>query len=345
MKPLVNTKTKRLFCWLFFTIILFTVIVTPLIFLNVKHAATVVLGGSLCMSLLNLIILYHYFKEENLLMEQATMKIKAYIKNGSSMRIDAEDEGELNRLFHEINLLISILNAHTEKEKSAKLFLKDTIATISHQLKTPLAALTIYNGIMQEEAKEFPIMEEFITLSEQELDRIETLVQNLLKITKLDAKTILIDKSVENVSEMMNNIEHHFLFRGKQEGKQLELFGDSTLALFCDCHWLIEAISNIVKNAFDHTQKGDTIRIEWKQMASVIQIMIKDNGSGIHSEDLYHIFKRFYRSQFSKENQGVGLGLPLAKAIIEEHSGTIEVESELGFGTTFIINFLIPTKM
>lgn len=76
-----------------------------------------------------------------------------------------------------------------------------------------------------------------------------------------------------------------------------------------------------------------------------MQIKIKDTGSGIHPEDLYHIFKRFYRSRFSKDTQGIGLGLPLAKAIIEAHNGTIEVDSELGIGTTFIINFLITTKL
>ena len=78
---------------------------------------------------------------------------------------------------------------------------------------------------------------------------------------------------------------------------------------------------------------------------SMVQVVVKDDGSGIHPEDLPHIFKRFYRSRFSKDAQGVGLGLPLAKAIIEAHSGTIEVDSELGVGTTFTINFLIPTKL
>lgn len=71
----------------------------------------------------------------------------------------------------------------------------------------------------------------------------------------------------------------------------------------------------------------------------------KDNGCGIHPEDLHHIFKRFYRSRFSKDKQEIGLGLPLSKAIIEAHNGTIEVDSELGMGTTFTINFLIPTKL
>ena len=108
---------------------------------------------------------------------------------------------------------------------------------------------------------------------------------------------------------------------------------------------MLEAISNIVKNAFDHTKEGAVIRIEWRKFASIVQIVVRDNGCGIHPEDLPYIFKRFYRSRFSKDKQGIGLGLPLAKAIIEAHNGTIEVDSELGVGTTFTMNFLIPTKL
>ena len=108
---------------------------------------------------------------------------------------------------------------------------------------------------------------------------------------------------------------------------------------------MTEAIGNIVKNAFDHTKEGDWIRVEWKQFSSSIQIVVKDSGSGIHPEDLHHIFKRFYRSRFSKDTQGIGLGLPLAKTIIEAHNGMIEVDSELGHGTAFTILFSIPTKL
>jgi len=77
----------------------------------------------------------------------------------------------------------------------------------------------------------------------------------------------------------------------------------------------------------------------------MVQIKVRDNGIGIHPEDLYHIFKRFYRSRFSQDTQGIGLGLPLAKAVVEAHHGTIEVDSELGKGTTFTLNFPIPTKL
>jgi len=147
------------------------------------------------------------------------------------------------------------------------------------------------------------------------------------------------------VADMMNDIELHFAYRAKQEQKEIVLSGAENISLLCDCDWVIEAIDNIVKNALDHTQKGDSIHIEWKQFMTVVQIIVKDNGSGIHPEDLHHIFKRFYRSRFSKDIPGIGLGLPLTKAIIEAHNGTVEVDSELGVGTTFVINFLIPTKL
>ena len=244
-----------------------------------------------------------------------------------------------------MNSLAAVLNAHADNELREKEFLKNTISDISHQLKTPLAALNIYNGLLQDEAEASSNVKEFATLSEQELDRIEKLVQNLLKITKLDAGSIVIEKTKENVADMMRDIELHFAYRARQEQKKIVLSGSDNVLLLCDRDWLIEAIDNIVKNALDHTEKGDTVRIEWKALSSVVQIAVKDNGCGIHPEDLHHIFKRFYRSRFSKDKQGIGLGLPLAKAIVEAHNGTIEVDSELGIGTTFAMNFLIPTKL
>lgn len=345
MKILINRKIKKLFRAVLLIIMVFTLISTAFIGLKFENAAWCILVCSLCMSILIFLMGYRHFKEQNVIMENAVTQIKEYISGNQNARIECDDEGELYRLFHEVNSLVSILNANAESEGNAKKFLKNTISDISHQLKTPLAALNIYNGIIQEEAKNLPTIKEFTDLSEQELDRIETLVQNLLKITKLDAGTIMIEKAVENVSEMMGNIERHFSFRAKQEEKEIYLSGDNDVILLCDRNWLIEAISNIVKNAFDHTKKGNDIHIEWKRLVSVIQVIIKDNGSGIHPEDLHHIFKRFYRSRFSKDTQGIGLGLPLAKAIVEAHRGTIEVDSELGIGTTFTINFLIPTKL
>lgn len=288
---------------------------------------------------------YSYFKKQNQVMEQAVSQLQAYLDGDHNARIECDEEGELYRLFHTVNSMAAVLNAHADNELREKEFLKNTISDISHQLKTPLAALNIYNGLLQDGDMELSAVKEFTDLSEQELDRIEILVQNLLKITKLDAGAIVLEKTTENVADMLRDVELHFAYRAKQEHKELVLSGPEEVLLFCDRDWLTEAIDNIVKNALDHTESGDAFHITWKALPNAVQIAVKDNGCGIHPEDLHHIFKRFYRSRFSQDKQGIGLGLPLAKTIVEAHSGTIEVDSELGKGTTFTMNFLIPTKL
>ena len=124
-------------------------------------------------------------------METAVTEIDDYLIGDTDARIECDDEGEMYKLFHSVNTLVAVLNAHIENEFRTKEFLKDTISDISHQLKTPLAALNIYNGILQSETEDLPDLKEIIILSEQELDRIEVLVQNLLKITRLDAGAII----------------------------------------------------------------------------------------------------------------------------------------------------------
>ena len=345
MKILANKKIKELFGKITVCTVIFTLAAVLLTSFEAESVTLVIILCMVGMGAVILIFCYGYFKEQNEVMETAVSQITEYISGNHEARIDCDEEGEVYRLFHEVNSLVTILNAHVEQERRSKQFLKNTISDISHQLKTPLAALNIYNGLLQGEAVDVPEIQEFTSLSEKELDRINTLVQNLLKITKLDAGSIVLEKKPEDVAEMMNDVELRFSYRAEQEQKKLVLFGEEDIFLFCDRDWILEAVDNIVKNAMDHTKSGDTIEIKWRKSASIVQIQIKDNGSGIHPEDLHHIFKRFYRSRFSKDQQGIGLGLPLAKMIIEAHNGTIEVNSELGKGTMFTIGFLIPTKL
>ena len=345
MKIFANQKIKELFAGILLSMLVFTVFSALFVVLGMESAALCVWLGSLCMCAVILLLCYRYFREQNRIMEEAVDRITEYISGNKDILIECCEEGELYRLFHEVNSLAAILDAHAENERRAKEFLKNIISDISHQLKTPLTALNIYNGLLKGEAEGLPAIREFAELSEQELDRIETLVQNLLKIAKLDAGSIVLEKTSENVENIMHDLELHFAYRAGQEGKEIVLSGAGDVSLSCDRDWLMEALDNLVKNALDHTDRGDVIRICWEQSGSSVRIQVKDNGRGIHPEDLYHIFKRFYRSRFSKDKQGIGLGLPLAKVIVEAHNGTIEVDSELGIGTTFTIHFLIPTKL
>ena len=278
-------------------------------------------------------------------MENAAHQIAEYILDRRKGGIECSEEGAMYRLFHEVNSLVTMADAHADSERRAKEFLRRTISDISHQLKTPIAALNIYNGILQQETADAATVREFTSLSEQELDRIESLVQSLLKMARLDAGAITLERAPENVFDLLEHIKRQYSFRAEQEGKEIVLEGDEQTVFSCDRTWLTEAIGNLVKNALDHTAQGDRILVRWQQSPCFTQITVEDTGSGIHSEDLYHIFKRFYRSRFSKDTQGVGLGLPLAKSIVEAHQGSIEVHSKLGQGTAFTINFPIMTKL
>ena len=198
MKIFANRKIKILFASMVFSIVFFTLLSVLLAAFAGRNAAYYVIICGVCMGSVILLLCYGYFREQHKIMENAISQITEYISGNKDVTIECNDEGELYRLFHEVNSLVAILNAHAENEKSAKKFLRNTISDISHQLKTPLAALNIYIGLIQGEAEEQGTVQEFSRLSEQELDRIEGLVQNLLKITKLDAGTIVLDKSPEN---------------------------------------------------------------------------------------------------------------------------------------------------
>ena len=345
MKLLANREIRRFFLALSSVLIgfalLFALLLWPLCGQNVWW---LLLLYALMAGII-LLIGVLYFRRQHAQLEADVSAINAYLGGDVNARIECDEEGELYRLFHAVNAMAAVLNAHADNEKREKEFLKNTISDISHQLKTPLAALSIYNGLLKEEAEELPSIREFADLSEQELDRIETLVQNLLKITRLDAGSIVIEKEEENIAELMRDIELHFAYRARQKHKEIMLSGPEEASLLCDRDWLTEAIDNLVKNALDHTESGDFVRIEWTLRPYAVQICVRDNGSGIHPEDLHHIFKRFYRSRFSKDQQGIGLGLPLAKAIVEAHGGTITVDSEWGRGTAFTLNFPIPTEL
>ena len=128
--------------------------------------------------------------------------------------------------------------------------------------------------------------------------------------------------------------------RAKAEGKRITLAGAEEVKINCDLSWTVEALSNLVKNALDYTPEGGEIEVAWERMAEMVRISVSDNGKGIAEEDYYHIFKRFYRSKgVQGDSQGIGLGLSLAKSIVEGQKGTLSVESGVDAGSVFTMTF------
>lgn len=345
MSEFISRDAKCLFLSLCGLCVVFTIAIQLFLFFTVGAFHLILLIMSLLFSGGILVCVQQYFKKQQRVLDDAQAQLDRFAAGDTAARIECDAEGNLSRLFHAVNQMATRLGASAEREQQKKIFLKNTLSDISHQLKTPLAALEIYNTLLMDESDDPAAVAAFAAKSEKEIERMEALVQSLLKITKLDSGSIVMNRQTEQIAELMQEVESRFAVRAEREGKWLVLSGPVDATLLCDRVWLLEAVCNLVKNALDHTQSGNWVELIWNVLPACAQIIVKDNGSGIPPEDLYHIFKRFYRSRFSKDAQGLGLGLPLVKAIVEAHDGTVEVDSVLGEGSAFTMHFLQLTKL
>ena len=273
-----------------------------------------------------------YRKSENI--------IKDYIDGNYTVHLPQSNEGTVYQLLASVDQLATMLQAKNDTEQKTKEFLKNTISDISHQLKTPLSALQMYQEIIENEPDNPETVKEFSFQIGTALKKIEQLIQAMLKITRIDAGSISFEKSNYSIPNILSHAISELTTRANHEKKEIVIDGDLKQMLYCDIEWTGEAVGNIVKNALDHTDAGGKITISWERTPAMIRIFITDNGHGIAGEDIHHIFKRFYRSKNTSGSQGIGLGLPLAKAIVEGQGGILSVQSERLQGTTFTLSFL-----
>ena len=283
--------------------------------------------------------LFLYLRRQHKAFSNAENTICQFLDGNTTSRIECSQAGDWYSLFHAINEMATILSAHAENQRQTKEFLQDIISDVSHQIKTPLSALKMYHEIIESHKNDAATVSSFTEKSQREIKRMEDVIYTLLKLARLDAGIIQMEKAPENLSVLMQDVLERFETWAEREHKTITLSGKENVVLSCDALWVSEAIGNIVKNALEHTENGGHIEVKWSQSPLMTQIEISDDGKGIHPEDLYNIFKRFYRSRFSSDVHGIGLGLPLAKSIVEAHGGTISVTSSLGAGTTFTLNF------
>lgn len=279
------------------------------------------------------------WKREQLYLEAKTV-IDCYIDGNISSHLPYMKEGTIYRLFTSIEQLFTILQSKHETGNQSKEFLKNTIADISHQLKTPLTALILYHELISEEPDNLEIVKEYSVKTGLALKRMEQLIQAMLKITRLDAGSIVFEKKWCPISELITDAIGELTTRATNEQKEIIIDNLPDFDIYCDKQWTSEAIGNIVKNALDHTASRGEIHISWLKTPAMLRLFISDNGTGIPATDIHHIFKRFYRSKNLVNTPGVGLGLSITRSIIEGQGGVILVKSDLNKGSVFTISFL-----
>ncbi len=257
-------------------------------------------------------------------------------------RLDVRDneEGELSILKNEVYKLTLKLINQAELLKRDKTYLADSISDISHQLKTPLTSMMVMADLLSEDEIPAEKRREFLRNIQSGLERIQWLVQSLLKLSRLDADAVEMKQEKVQVDELLDKALEPLLIPMELKNQHLIKKGSSDVTFTGDFQWTTEAISNIVKNCLEHTKDDGELTISYGQNNLYTNIIIEDNGEGIDPEDLPHIFERFYKGK-NASSESVGIGLALSKTIINRQKGTVEVSSTPGRGTTFVIKFYV----
>ena len=276
--------------------------------------------------------------------EKKIAEINEYIKQINNknyiLKIEENNNGELSKLRNELYKTTVLLKETAEISEKEKENLSTAIADISHQLKTPLTSIRIMlDNIQDDPDMEKEVREDFLREISKQIDWISSLVVSLLKITKFDAGTIKMENNEINAKNLIDNIISNLAILMELKNIEIITNVDEKATFIADYKWQQEALTNILKNAIEHSKQNSRIYITVENTSLFLKIIIKDEGSGIDKEDLKHIFQRFYKTKNSSENS-IGIGLPLAKAIIEQSNGYIKVETKYGEGTSFEVKYI-----
>ncbi len=248
---------------------------------------------------------------------------------------ECSDEGLTGILQSEIYKVVALLREQYSTEKDRKEYMSDMLSDISHQIKTPLTAIQLMTELLEQPDLDGDKRLQYAEKIDSQVGRITWLIRNLLTLSQLEAGVLKMKPVSVDLGELMEDIRSSLEIMAEVKGVSLEVKVPDT-EIKADRHWLREALMNVIKNCIEHTDEGGNVQVKGSENNLYTELIIEDNGSGISEKDLPHIFERFYKADNSSP-QSVGIGLALAKNIINAHSGIIEAESEKGRGTKFTV--------
>ncbi len=286
--------------------------------------------------IVSIIILNNQHNKKNI--QQLTSYLKEINNHNYNLDLKQNNEGELSILKNEIYKTAIILNEQSLNDKKAKESLKNSLEDISHQLKTPLTSINLMIDNLQNDKLSSKERKELLTKINRKINNINFLVASLLKLSKFDANTITFNRKTISLEHLTNEVKENLSALSDLKNINIIIKGNKKDKLYCDNIWQTEALTNIVKNCLEHSNPNSVIEISYLTNDIFTKIVIKDNGVGIPKKDLPHIFERFYKGDNSSKDS-IGIGLSLAKAIIEKDNGNIQVSSAINKGTTFTIKY------
>ncbi|MBU5485566.1 sensor histidine kinase [Clostridium sp. MSJ-11] len=297
---------------------------------------------TLTLSIAILLLLLNTFNKLHHSIKEFSLGTDKIMDGSFDLRLPYNDESQLAMLAFNFNQMSKRLELTLNSLKKEKNHLKDMISNISHQFKTPLSSLLAFNELLLDGAMDDKeICLEFLNRSNVQLKRMEWLIQSLLKISRLEAEVIHINKNFEDIYFTLIGTVNSFKMKFIEKNQVIKLDLIPNMSLPHDKEWLGEAIGNIVNNAIEYTPNGKEISIFMEETETLVRIVIKDSGVGISEDELPLIFDKFFRGASSRNSfkNSSGIGLALSKLVIEKHGAFIQVDSNLNEGTSFTLTF------
>lgn len=280
-----------------------------------------------------------YRRRERKLKELTLYLLK--LQDGAELPpFESFEEGQLGVLQSEIYKMVNLLDEETKKSKRQNHYLADMLSDISHQIKTPLAGITLMTDLLKDPELPEEKREEFVEKIDRQTEKITWLVRNLLTLAQLEADMLKLKKEIVSARELVETAIGPLNILAELKGVELKTSLPEGTALTCDKAWTAEALSNVIKNCIEHVsaEAGKHVWISVTENNFAVTFTIQDDGPGIPAEELPHIFERFYKEKNSSKNS-VGIGLSMARQLFLQQNGTIEAAIEAGKGTTFRIRF------
>lgn len=271
---------------------------------------------------------------------QLTLAAKSVVEGDYDIAINENLEGDFSKLAISFNSMRGIIKNNLSELGLEKQFLVDLLSDISHQLKTPLSSVILYNDIMVTKELTPEQNELFLLNNQNQLEKMNCLIKNLLKLAKLEAKAIEIVKEEESLNGTLHDSIEALESRAIECQVKIIFNEKEEIEFNHDVLWLQEAFINIIKNGIEHTPPGGSIKLTLMENPLYTRVTIEDTGEGMTEVDLPNIFKRFYKAKTARKSDSIGIGLSLSKSIIEAHNGIIEVRSKVNIGTMFTITFI-----
>ncbi len=286
--------------------------------------------------ILAVILFFLYFKKENKEIEEIIEYIDAINRKNYDLCLLENEEGAISHLKNELYKITVMLREQADQSKKEKEQVKESMADISHQIKTPITSVLIMlDNLRENEEMPLELRQKFLTEINRQLLWIQSLIISMLKLSRLEASVVEFKREKIYLYEFFQEIKENLSIMIEARLVTVVISEKKELYFFGDRYWEREAMTNLLKNAIEHTIEGTMVEISFEQNYFYTKITIKDQGEGMEAEEQKRIFERFYRGERTKN--GVGIGLSLAKKIIESDCGRVRVNSKKGKGTVFEI--------